>query len=222
MVRLATAALLASRGHSVDLLEKAPPGLYHLGGGETISWFEWARKIAAWRKRLATPRASNGFVERTFDSFAATFEAKLERLCREAVAQGFDHVKLKVGRSVEDDVRRTAIAREVIGPGRKLMIDANQVWEVPQAIAWLEELAFARVNPARARDFAKAIGKLAKTDAIDARMLAAMAQSDRVVPLFVLEAGREHGVRVIRQEDRAGQTRRYTAKRQSQRRSEDL
>src|SRR5215203_700407 len=38
-------------------------------------------------------------------------------------------------------------------------------------------IAFARVNPARARDFARATGHLAKTDAIDARMLAAMAQS---------------------------------------------
>ena len=39
------APALASR--SADLLEKAAPGLYHLGGGETVSWYEWARKIAA-------------------------------------------------------------------------------------------------------------------------------------------------------------------------------
>ena len=70
-------------------------------------------------------------------------DAKLERLCREAVAEGFDHVKLKVGQSVEDDIRRVAIAREVLGPDRKLMIDANQVWEVGQAIHHLGALAFA-------------------------------------------------------------------------------
>lgn len=68
-------------------------------------------------------------------------DEKLERLCREAVAEGFDHVKLKVGRDMEQDVRRTAIARRVLGPGRKLMIDANQVWEVGEAIDHLRALA---------------------------------------------------------------------------------
>ena len=40
-------------------------------------------------------------------------------------------------------------------------------------------IPFARVNPARARDFARATGRLAKTDAIDAQMLAAMARALR-------------------------------------------
>ncbi len=70
-------------------------------------------------------------------------DEKLERLCDEAVAEGFGHVKIKVGRSVEDDVRRAAIARRALGPDRKLMIDANQVWEVDEAIARLKALAFA-------------------------------------------------------------------------------
>jgi L-fuconate dehydratase len=65
---------------------------------------------------------------------------KLRRLCREAVEQGFSHVKLKVGRDVADDVRRTGIARDVLGPDVKLMIDANQVWDVDEAIAHLEAL----------------------------------------------------------------------------------
>lgn len=65
---------------------------------------------------------------------------KLRRLCREAVEAGFRHVKLKVGRSVADDVRRTAIARDVLGPDVKLMVDANQVWDVGEAIAHLEPL----------------------------------------------------------------------------------
>ncbi|MFX8561995.1 enolase C-terminal domain-like protein, partial [Acinetobacter baumannii] len=62
----------------------------------------------------------------------------------EAVAGGFNHVKLKVGRSLQDDIRRVSIAREVLGPDRQLMIDANQAWEVGQAIGWVRELAFAR------------------------------------------------------------------------------
>jgi L-fuconate dehydratase len=69
---------------------------------------------------------------------------KLRRLCREAVEAGFNHVKMKVGRDLDDDVRRLTIAREVIGPDRYLMIDANQVWEVGQAIEWVKRLAFAR------------------------------------------------------------------------------
>jgi L-fuconate dehydratase len=70
---------------------------------------------------------------------------KLRRLCREAVDAGFNHVKIKVGRDLDDDIRRLTIAREVVGPDRYLMIDANQVWEVGQAIDWVKALSF--VNP---------------------------------------------------------------------------
>ena len=51
---------------------------------------------------------------------------------------------MKVGRDLDDDIRRLTIAREVIGPDRFLMIDANQVWEVGQAIDWVKKLAFAK------------------------------------------------------------------------------
>jgi L-fuconate dehydratase len=70
---------------------------------------------------------------------------KLRRLCREAIDAGFNHVKMKVGRDIDDDIRRLTIAREVIGPDRYLMIDANQVWEVGEAIDWVKALSFA--NP---------------------------------------------------------------------------
>jgi L-fuconate dehydratase len=69
---------------------------------------------------------------------------KLRRLCQEAVDAGFEHIKLKVGASLEDDIRRVGIAREMIGPDRKLMIDANQVWEIDEAIDWVRKLTFAR------------------------------------------------------------------------------
>lgn len=71
-------------------------------------------------------------------------DAKLRRLCQEAIDAGFSHIKLKVGRDLEDDKRRVRIAREVLGPDRALMIDANQIWERDQAIAWVRELAFAK------------------------------------------------------------------------------
>lgn len=66
---------------------------------------------------------------------------KIRRLCHEAVAEGWTHIKIKVGRDLEDDLRRCAIIREEIGWDRKLMVDANQVWDVPQAIEWMKELA---------------------------------------------------------------------------------
>jgi len=66
---------------------------------------------------------------------------KLRRLAAEAVASGYRHIKLKVGANLEDDVRRLGIAREVIGWEANLMIDANQVWDVPEAIEWMRELA---------------------------------------------------------------------------------
>ena len=69
---------------------------------------------------------------------------KLRRLCKEAIDAGFNHVKMKVGRDKADDIRRLTIAREVLGPDRQLMIDANQVWEVNQAVEWVNDLAFCK------------------------------------------------------------------------------
>lgn len=68
-------------------------------------------------------------------------DEKIRRLCREAVADGFTHFKIKVGASLADDLRRTAIVREEIGPKLTLMIDANQRWDVGQAIEWTRALA---------------------------------------------------------------------------------
>lgn len=68
-------------------------------------------------------------------------DEKLRRLCQEAVDEGYGHIKLKVGADLEHDRRRCQIARDVIGPDRKLMIDANQVWDVDQAIGWVKALA---------------------------------------------------------------------------------
>ena len=71
-------------------------------------------------------------------------EEKLAHLCQEAVDEGFNYIKLKVGRNLEEDKRRVQIARDIIGPERNLMIDANQIWERDEAIAWVKELAFAK------------------------------------------------------------------------------
>ncbi len=68
-------------------------------------------------------------------------DEKIRRLCREGIAQGWNHFKIKVGADAADDLRRAAIVREEIGPARKLMFDANQRWDVPEAIARMRELA---------------------------------------------------------------------------------
>lgn len=66
---------------------------------------------------------------------------KIRRLCREALKAGFTHIKIKVGRNLEDDRRRCAIIREEIGWEHHLMVDANQVWDVGEAIDWMHQLA---------------------------------------------------------------------------------
>ena len=68
-------------------------------------------------------------------------DAKIRRLCREALADGWTMFKLKVGADVEDDIRRMRIVREEIGPDRRLAVDANQRWDVDQAIDWMARLA---------------------------------------------------------------------------------
>ena len=61
--------------------------------------------------------------------------------CRAAIAEGWQHFKIKVGRDLQDDIRRCRILREEIGDDRKLMVDANQVWDVDQAIEHVRHLA---------------------------------------------------------------------------------
>jgi L-fuconate dehydratase len=68
-------------------------------------------------------------------------DAKLRRLARQAVADGFGQLKLKVGASLDDDVRRLQIARGVVGPDIRIAIDANQRWDVSVAIEWMRALA---------------------------------------------------------------------------------
>lgn len=68
-------------------------------------------------------------------------DAKLVQLSKEAVADGFTQIKLKVGADLEDDKRRLRLARETVGPDIAIAVDANQRWDVPDAIAWMRELA---------------------------------------------------------------------------------
>ncbi len=68
-------------------------------------------------------------------------DEKIRRLVREGIENGWTHFKMKVGANLDDDVRRAQLIRDEIGPDRVLMMDANQVWDVGQAIEWMKELA---------------------------------------------------------------------------------
>lgn len=66
---------------------------------------------------------------------------KIRRLCRQALAEGWSSFKIKVGADLTDDARRAALVRAEIGPDAQLMMDANQRWDVAQAIDWMKPLA---------------------------------------------------------------------------------
>ncbi len=68
-------------------------------------------------------------------------DADLARLCQQALKDGWAHFKLKVGADRADDLRRAHLMRNLIGPHRTLMLDANQAWDVPQAIERMRDLA---------------------------------------------------------------------------------
>ena len=91
--------------------------------------------------RIAELQASGYPCYTTSAGWLGYSDEKLRRLLTEAVDEGYRHVKLKVGANRDDDIRRLRIAREVIGWDADLMIDANQVWDVPEAIEWVRALA---------------------------------------------------------------------------------
>ena len=67
-------------------------------------------------------------------------DEKMVQLIQSNLAQGMDKFKFKVGGNLEDDMRRLQIARDTIGYDRLLMVDANQVWSVPEAIDYMLHL----------------------------------------------------------------------------------
>ena len=110
---------------------------------------EWAleflsRQAEGKTERVATLRKEGYPCYTTSAGWLGYNDDKLRRLCREVVDAGFSHVKMKVGQNLQDDIRRLTIARDECGPDVTLMIDANQVWEVDQAIEWIRELSFAK------------------------------------------------------------------------------
>ncbi|XP_055939499.1 mitochondrial enolase superfamily member 1-like isoform X1 [Argiope bruennichi] len=67
-------------------------------------------------------------------------DEKIRELCKQKLKEGFTAFKVKVGQNLDDDKRRLAIIREEIGKDSLLMVDANQIWDVKEAIFWMTEL----------------------------------------------------------------------------------
>uniref|UniRef100_A0A8B9LX62 Collectin subfamily member 12 n=1 Tax=Astyanax mexicanus TaxID=7994 RepID=A0A8B9LX62_ASTMX len=68
-------------------------------------------------------------------------DEQLTELCSAALAEGWTKFKVKVGADLQDDIRRCSLIRKMIGPEKTLMIDANQRWDVAEAITWVTKLA---------------------------------------------------------------------------------
>ncbi|MEV5789181.1 L-fuconate dehydratase [Streptomyces sp. NPDC052192] len=92
-------------------------------------------------ERTATLRAEGFPAYTTSPGWLGYSDEKLTRLAAEAVAGGFRQIKLKVGADLADDLRRCRVARAVVGPDIRIAIDANQRWNVDEAIDWTRALA---------------------------------------------------------------------------------
>jgi L-fuconate dehydratase len=109
-----------------------------LGPAEALDLLKAARSGRA--ERETTLLATGYPAYATTPGWLGYTDDKLVRLSREAVAEGFTQIKLKVGADLDDDVRRMRLAREAVGPDIRIAVDANQRWDVAQAITWVRAL----------------------------------------------------------------------------------
>lgn len=106
---------------------------------EALDLLEQQRATKAERERTLLESGYPAYT--TSAGWIGYSDDKIRAACRDALAAGWTHFKVKVGASPEDDYKRVALVREAIGPDRTLMIDANQRWDVGEAIARVRALA---------------------------------------------------------------------------------
>ena len=99
------------------------------------------RNCASKADRIARLEAEGHAAYTTSAGWLGYDDEKIRQLASTAIAEGWSAIKMKVGGNLADDIRRCGVLREVLGPDRLLMIDANQVWDVDQAIDWVRALA---------------------------------------------------------------------------------
>ncbi len=103
---------------------------------------EMLRRLAPSRGAREAEMLKDGYPAYTTSAgWLGYSDDKIRKLAAEAMAAGFTHLKLKVGGDLQSDLRRARLLRQAIGPDRKLMLDANQVWGIEQAIHAVEVLA---------------------------------------------------------------------------------
>ncbi len=159
VIHLATAAVVNALWDLWAKLESKPLWklLSDLTPAQIVEMVDWRyltdaltpEEALAMLEKLAPTRAAREAEMRQAGYPAYTTSAgwlgysdeKIRRLCRESLADGFTHFKIKVGEDLADDQRRAAIVREEIGWNHQLMIDANQRWDVAQAIEWTRAMA---------------------------------------------------------------------------------
>jgi len=100
-----------------------------------------AKRVATRGAREAEMREKGYPAYTTSTGWLGYSDDKVRHLSEEAVAAGWTHLKMKVGQDLEMNRRRAGIIRSIIGPSRKLMMDANQCWDVPEAIRQMRSLA---------------------------------------------------------------------------------
>ncbi|MFF8726522.1 L-fuconate dehydratase [Streptomyces sp. NPDC015171] len=106
---------------------------------EALGLLRRARHGAEERRARLLDRGYPGYT--TSPGWLGYDDAKLARLAAQAVTDGFSQIKLKVGADLADDIRRCRVARAAVGPGIRLAVDANQRWNVDEAIRWTRALA---------------------------------------------------------------------------------
>ncbi|CAN7939646.1 unnamed protein product, partial [Ixodes hexagonus] len=111
---------------------------------EAIEILQKKRSTRAQRERELT---TNGYpAYTTACGWIGYGDEKIKKLCRDAQSEGFTSFKVKVGQNLLDDKRRLQLVRCTIGDKCKLMVDANQSWDVKEAIYWMEELSDYRIH----------------------------------------------------------------------------
>ncbi|MDT0399236.1 MULTISPECIES: enolase C-terminal domain-like protein [Streptomyces] len=106
---------------------------------EALTLLRRGREGAGGRTALLLARGYPAYT--TSPGWLGYDDGKLTRLAAQAVADGFRQIKLKVGADLEDDLRRCRVARAAVGPDVRIAVDANQRWDVDEAIRWTKALA---------------------------------------------------------------------------------
>ncbi|MGW0842348.1 L-fuconate dehydratase [Streptomyces sp. NPDC002787] len=106
---------------------------------EALHLLRQGRTGLAEREAILLERGYPGYT--TSPGWLGYSDAKLTRLAKQAVADGFTQIKLKVGADLDDDIRRLRTARAAVGDGIRIAIDANQRWNVDEAVEWTNALA---------------------------------------------------------------------------------